>query len=478
MKKKTLLFVFVVISFFMILKQRESFAYVGNGYIWNKTEISINVNDNFDDYLKEFEVKFYYKGEMTTAEVKVSLDKFYYGNLSISTSEVGRKTVKLIAEAKGYSTVDRRDIILNVLDSIPPSITQIKELNFEIGKPFNYSEYFSIKDNYGIKSIQFLDSKVNPSIQGTYDLEVIVTDEGDNTICRNYKVIVRSTATPVLSLVNFVYVNYGDLEFDITKYATASDSYEGDLTKCIKIEGLDVFTVGDQKVTISVANSNGYVTKQEKVITVIDTESPILELNTYSDVIYLEDEKGFDLKKYIVKCSDNCDDLGIDDVIIDSTDFSYTYGSHTIEYKVFDKSNNYTIRKLNLNVSYKSSPLIEVYDQEVNINTSINLRDLAKVSDLYDDAIGESLIIDTGSLDLTKAGKYEVLFEATNKAGNTTYASIFVTVLDNSTPTKNKIKDILTLIYDNKIAVAITIAALTGVFIYFVRKKKKNKEGV
>ena len=198
MKKKILLFVFVVTSFFMILKQRESFAYVGNGYIWNKTEISINVNDNFDDYLKEFEVKFYYKGEMTTAEVKVSLDKFYYGNLSISTSEVGRKTVKLIAEAKGYSTVDRRDIILNVLDRIPPSITQIKELNFEIGKPFNYSEYFSIKDNYGIKSIQFLDSKVNPSIQGTYDLEVIVTDDGDNTICRNYKVIVRSTATPVL----------------------------------------------------------------------------------------------------------------------------------------------------------------------------------------------------------------------------------------------------------------------------------------
>lgn len=36
-------------------------AYVGNGFLWNKTEIYVDLNSNFDDYIKEFEVKFYYK---------------------------------------------------------------------------------------------------------------------------------------------------------------------------------------------------------------------------------------------------------------------------------------------------------------------------------------------------------------------------------------------------------------------------------
>ena len=37
-------------------------AYVGNGFLWNKTEIYVDLNSNFDDYIKEFEVKFYYWG--------------------------------------------------------------------------------------------------------------------------------------------------------------------------------------------------------------------------------------------------------------------------------------------------------------------------------------------------------------------------------------------------------------------------------
>ena len=115
MKKKIFLSLIIFLVVFMFL-QKKSSAYVGNGYVWNKTEISININDNFEDYLDEFEVKFYYKGQLTDEEVKVSLDKFYYGGLSVSTSEVGRKTVKLIAEVSGYSTIDRRDILLNILD--------------------------------------------------------------------------------------------------------------------------------------------------------------------------------------------------------------------------------------------------------------------------------------------------------------------------------------------------------------------------
>ncbi len=477
MKKKIFLSLIIFLVVFMFL-QKKSSAYVGNGYVWNKTEISININDNFEDYLDEFEVKFYYKGQLTDEEVKVSLDKFYYGGLSVSTSEVGRKTVKLIAEVSGYSTIDRRDILLNILDSEPPVITQLKDLNFEVGEPFNYNEYFMITDNYGIQSVQYLDHNVNQTVPGSYNLEVLVTDNGGNTVSKNYMVVVRSTSTPVLSLANFVYVEYGDLDFDITKYVSASDSIEGDLTSSVKITGLDIYKLGDQTVTISVANSNGYVSKKEKTITVIDTEAPTLELKTYSDVIYLEDEKKFDLKSYITKCNDNCDNLSEDDVIIDSSDFSYTYGSHVIVYKLCDSSKNYTTRKLNLNVSYKSTPTIIANDIEIKINSSLNILDNVIVSDPYDEAIGDSLIIDTGLLDLTKAGKYEITLEATNKAGNTTYKKIYITVYDDSTPSQNTLSELWNLIYENKIIVIIILIASSVGIIYLIKKKSKNKGGV
>ena len=91
-------------------------AYVGNGFLWNKTEIYVDLNSNFDDYIKEFEVKFYYKGDLTNEEVKVSLDSFYYGNLTISTNIVETKAVKMIATVPGYSSYDRRDILVHVVD--------------------------------------------------------------------------------------------------------------------------------------------------------------------------------------------------------------------------------------------------------------------------------------------------------------------------------------------------------------------------
>lgn len=135
-------------------------AYVGNGFLWNKTEIYVDLNSNFDDYIKEFEVKFYYKGDLTNEEVKVSLDSFYYGNLTISTNIVETKAVKMIATVPGYSSYDRRDILVHVVDTEFPKITKIKDLDFEIGQVINYDDYFKFSDNDKIESYQYNDSKL------------------------------------------------------------------------------------------------------------------------------------------------------------------------------------------------------------------------------------------------------------------------------------------------------------------------------
>ena len=44
----------------------------------------------------------------------------------------------MIATVPGYSSYDRRDILVHVVDTEFPKITKIKDLDFEIGQVINF----------------------------------------------------------------------------------------------------------------------------------------------------------------------------------------------------------------------------------------------------------------------------------------------------------------------------------------------------
>lgn len=472
-KVLTILTVFLLTLFMF---SNKSHAYTGNGFIWNKTEISIDLNSNFDDYLDTFDVKFYYKGEITNEEVKVQLDTFYYGNLSITTSTVETKIVKLIATVNGYSSYDRRDITVHIIDTEPPKILKLKELEFEVGQIVDFNDYFKFTDNDEVSSIEISDYKVNFSVPGTYEIEVIVCDNSFNYVSEKYNVYVCDSTSPTILLTNFITVEYGDIDFDIKKYVKANDSYEGDLTSSVTIEGLNVFELGDQTVTVSVVDSKGNKTSVSKVITVVDTTAPTLELTCYTDIIYLEDGIP-EFTSYISKCYDNVDELTIDDVIIDSSNFSFEYGSHIITYKLIDKTYNYSIRNLNLNVSYKTAPTIIVSDLEFEQNQTFNLENYITVSDLYDDSVSTNYLIYDSNLDNTTPGTYEIYVEATNKAGQTQIAKFYVTIKGKYSDNQNMIYDVYDYLYDHKMIIIGLLIISVGVVIFIIRKKKKTKIG-
>lgn len=449
-------------------------AYVGNGFLWNKTEIYVDLNSNFDDYIKEFEVKFYYKGDLTNEEVKVSLDSFYYGNLTISTNIVETKAVKMIATVPGYSSYDRRDILVHVVDTEFPKITKIKDLDFEIGQVINYDDYFKFSDNDKIESYQYNDSKINYSVPGLYILNVVVSDPSGHTLSENFSVSISDKSMPDLILSNFITVEYGDLDFDIKNYVKASDSYEGDLTSSVTISGLDIYKLGDQTVTIFVSDSSGNVRSVSKVITVVDTTAPVLELSKYNDTIYLGEETP-DLRGYIKRCDDNTSEINMSDVEIDATSFLMEYGSYTITYKVHDKANNYCIRKLNLSVSYKEAPVIECKDLEFEQNETINLKDYIKVSDLYDESMSSNYKLYDSALDTKTPGKYEIFVEATNMAGHSTIAKFYVTVKAKNSDIKNTFYDIYEYIYENKLVIILAIIVISGVIVGLLIKKANKK---
>gem|GEM_PF-2193567 len=479
MLKKHLKRLLIITSILLMLQlfHLKAEAYVGNGFLWNKTEISVDLNSNFDDYINDFDVKFYYKGELTNEEVKVSLDSFYYGNLSVSTKVVETKSVKMIATVKGYSSYDRRDIIVHVVDTEFPKINKIKDLDFEIGSVINYDEYFSFSDNDAIASIQYNDSAVKYTVPGVYSLNVTVSDPAGHVVSENFSVSISDKSVPDLILSNFITVEYGDLDFDITKYVKASDSYEGDLTSSVKLKGLDVYKLGDQTVTVYVSDSSGNVRSVNKVITVVDTTAPVLELSKYNDTIYLSQEAP-DFRSYIKRCDDNTSQIDISLVDIDASNFLMEYGSYIITYKVRDKANNYCLRKLSINVSYKEAPIIECKDLEFEENATINLRDYIRVSDLYDTSISSDYKLYDSALDTKTSGKYEIFVEATNMAGQSTIAKFYVTIKAKDSDTKNALYDVYEYIYENKLIIILAVIVISVAVVVIIIKKKQTKNGV
>lgn len=465
----------MVAALLCLLFSAEAYAYVGNGFIWNMTEIEIPVNSNFLSYLDQFEVQFYYCGQLTDEEVKVDVDEFYYGNLTISTSMVGIKTVKLIATVQGYSSFDRKDIIVHVVDNQQPEIIQLQPLIFSVNQAVSYENYFEARDNDEIASLIFNDENVNYSSAGTYTMKVIAIDVSGNRIEQSYNVSIVDKGKPTIDATRFIEVEYGDLDFDISEYASASDSIDGDLSSTIRVEGLDIFKLGSQEVKIWVVDSSGNQTVLYKKIEVVDTKAPNLELSTYFDTINIGDE--IDFRSYVARVSDNCFVIDISNVSIDTTEFKNEFGSYSIEYKICDESYNYTIRYLTINVSYSEAPTIIANDLSFNQNEIFNLKDYISVSDPYDDSVLDTLIIDDSVLNRNKPGIYEVVIKAVNKAGLSTTKSIKVTIVAPNSESKIGINNIYDYIYENKLMFAIIIIAISGGLYYFLFRKKGDKLG-
>lgn len=467
-------FLAVVLTFIILLMfSFKSEALSGNGFIWNKTEIEIPLDSNFLDYLDEFKVSFYYKGEMTSEEVKVKMDDFYYGDLTVSTSEVGTKTVKLIATVAGYSSFDRKDILVHIVDKEAPKIELRTALIFTIGNPVNYEDYFIFQDNDEIITKVIDDSKVNYTVLGNYEITVSISDKSLNTTSNKYTVSIIDKLKPSISTVSFIEVEYGNLDFDIRDYVSANDDLDGDITANVKIDGLDVYKLGEQVVTIYVSDSSGNEEKVSKTITVVDREAPKLELSTYYDTIYMSDTD-LDLAKYISKVEDNCTKLTVDSVTIDASDFELSFGSHKVVYTVCDEALNYSKRILTLNVTYDEAPVINASDMTFKQNEKFDLRDYIKVTDKYDSTVSDSYTIDDSVLDVTKPGTYEVIIEAINKAGLKTQKVIYITISKENSEAKDSTNEIYDYIYENKKMVGIIIVILTIGVVYYLKNKKKK----
>ena len=485
---KKLLAFLSLICFFILCNTNTTFAYSGNGFVWNTLELTIPINSSLESYLSNFEVRFYYNGKMTNEEVKVELDSFYYGSLSIDTSKVAEKEVTLIATVSGYTNYDRQTVKVHIKDYEAPTIKCIKDLVFNYGEEIDFSKCFSITDNAAIDektvSIKYDENDLNIPNDETKENEyhqvtVSCSDVNGNLTVKVFKYIIKKSNKVNLSAASHIELEYKDLNYleNLKSYIKATDDYDGDISDTVSITGLDINKLGDQEIEISVTNSAGVTKTILKTIKVVDLTAPVLELKTYHDTVLKDDVYNIDFYSYINKIYDNASDLTEQNVEIDTSDFTYNIGQNSVYYVLKDESNNYTKRELIIDVRYEVAPIILVDEEKLTFvqGESFNLSDYIHVSSEYDPNVSSNYKLDEKVLNRDEPGVYEIIIEAMDYAGNEAVKKCFVTIESKDEQgIGNTLNGIYKFIYKYKL---IFILFIIGIFVWliiFINKKKKK----
>ncbi len=186
--------------------------------------------------------------------------------------------------------------------------------------------------------------KVNTNKIGTYKIKYIAK-KGFITKTVIRKVNVVDKIKPIISLIGEQKINlcpteeYNDLGY------TATDNYDKDITKKVKLQ------INDNDVTYTVKDSSNNETSIKREITRTDTTKPTIKL-TGGNIYILKDskyeEKGF-------SATDNCDKDITKNVKVINKVNTKVNGTYNVTYTVKDSANNETSVTRKVTVYTKSN---------------------------------------------------------------------------------------------------------------------------
>ena len=214
-----------------------------------------------------------------------------------------------------------------------------------------------------------LSGKVNSKKLGTYEIKYKVgSGIFSRTVVR--KVIVEDLEKPKLSInSDDIYVCPGDKVK--APEVTATDNYDGDLTKKIKIK------VSEDKVVIKVIDSSGNTKEITKKVLYKDIEKPVLTLNGNKDLFMFIGDKFEDPG---VKAIDNCDGDISKKVSVDSKVNTSAVVEYEVNYKVKDSAGNEGVitRKVKVNERNRNGVVYLTFDDGPNSGTTDVILDILK----------------------------------------------------------------------------------------------------
>ncbi|MDH5421536.1 MAG: DUF5011 domain-containing protein, partial [Acidimicrobiia bacterium] len=312
---------------------------------------------------------------------------------------------------------------VDVVDTTSPTITLIgtTPITVEVGSA--YVELgATATDNYDgdlTGSIVVDASAVNTSMVGTYVVTYDVIDTNGNNAAQVTRTVeVVDTTAPTITLVGAtpVTVEVGSAYIDAG--ATATDSYDGDLTgSIVTVNPVNTALVGTYTVTYDVVDANGNAAGQvTRTVNVVDTTAPVITLVGINPQLI---EVGAAYTEQGAAAFDSYD--GALGVVIDASAVNTAViGSYLVTYDVVDSSGNAATRVTRTVIVGDSTPPVITLlgTSPVTVELGSPYGDAgATAFDVGDGDLTPSMVT-VNPVDTSAVGVYTITYNVSDSSGN------------------------------------------------------------
>ena len=369
-----------------------------------------------------------YDGDITNAIVSTG---------TVDSSIVGVSTLRYnVTDSSGNSAIEVTRTV-NVEDTTAPIITLIGDSNISLELEDSFNDPgATASDNYdgNVTSNIVVSGSVDVNSAGTYVIVYNVTDSQGNVATQIIRTVVVGTPPSInLQGDNPQIIQYGVTYIELG--ATSSDVEDGDLTSSISITGsVNTSVLGTYNIQYSVTDSSGNTTILQRVVNVVDTILPVINLIGNSteniDVGSVYTDPG-------VTANDNYDGDITNLIVYTGTVDPNTTGTYYLQYNVSDSEGNDAITVTRtINVVDQIAPTISLFgSQSITIEVGSSYSESgASAIDNYDGNIS-SLIQVSGSVDSSVVSIYTIEYDITDSSGNAaTTVARTVNVVDTTKP--------------------------------------------
>ena len=283
-----------------------------------------------------------YDGDISSQIVVVN-------NVDVNTLGSYTVTYSVSDSSSNAASVVTRTV--NVVDQTAPTITILGDNPATIEAGSTYTDAgATATDNYNndVTSSITASSTVDSNTIGSYTVTYTVSDASGNQATAVRTVIVEDSTPPTIALIgsNPVTVEAGSTYTDAG--ATATDSYDGDLTSSITTTSdVDVNTVGTYTVTYTVSDSSANSATASRTVNVVDTTAPVITIIGANPV---DVDLGATYSDAGATATDVHDGDLTSSITVSSNVDTNTAGTYTVTYTVSDAAGNQATETRTVNV--------------------------------------------------------------------------------------------------------------------------------
>ena len=354
---------------------------------------------------------------------------------SVDTSTVGVYYVTYtVSDNQGNNTQATRTVVVGS----PPviSLQGANPLQLEAGSTYVElgANAFDIPDGDVSDQISISES-INTSVLGSYSVQYSIIDSDGNSTVLFRAVQVSDTTSPSIELIGNEQMTIEVNGSFADPGATATDTFEGDLTDQISDSGtVDTTSLGNYTITYQVSDSSGNTAIVSREVSVSDATAPVISLTGLSPVTI---EVGTTYADEGATATDDFQgDLtaSISDISnVDST----TVGSYSVVYNVSDSSGNAANQVTRIvEVVDSQAPALSFVGGEAithEVKTVFNIPSDVTATDVYDGDLTSAVVV-SGIVNQDLVGSYNLSYSVTDSSGNTGQLSRTVNVVDTTNP--------------------------------------------